>query len=82
MRCGAPGRRRSVVGGEMSTRGLFVFQHDCGLGKVQAHQLFERIEVNKEVDVPLSFYDYDVAVDEAAKPTSVTLITEVPGVQL
>jgi CRISPR-associated protein Csd2 len=72
---------RSAARGEMSTRGLYVFKHDSELGNAHAHKLFERIKVKKAADVPRSFSDYDVAVDEAAMPAGVTLITKVPGVQ-
>lgn len=68
---------RSAARGEMSTRGLYVFQHDSALGNAHAHKLFERIKVSKRVDVPRAFSDYDVVVDESDMPTGVTLLHKV-----
>lgn len=66
---------RSAARGEMSTRGLYVFKHDSELGNAPAHALFERIKANRKagVDVPRSFEDYEVRVDEAGMPSGVTL---------
>lgn len=68
---------RSAARGEMSTRGLYVFKHDSELGNAHAHTLFERIKAKKNVDVPRSFSDYDVAVDESAMPSGVTLLRKI-----
>ena len=67
---------RSAARGEMATRGLFVFKHDQPLGNAPAHALFERIQVRRKegVEVPRSFEDYAVKVDEAGMPSGVTLI--------
>jgi len=68
---------RSAARGEMSTRGLYVFKHDSELGNAHAHTLFERIKAKKNVDVPRSFSDYDVTVDESAMPSGVTLLRKI-----
>jgi CRISPR-associated protein Csd2 len=68
---------RSASRGQMSTRGLYVFQHQDKLGNAHAHTLFERIRIQKKVDVPRSFADYDVQVNEADWPGSVQLIRRV-----
>lgn len=67
---------RSAARGEMATRGLYVFKHDSELGNAPAHALFERIQPRAKdgITVPRSFADYDVAVDEAALPSGVTLL--------
>jgi CRISPR-associated protein Csd2 len=65
---------RSAARGEMTTRGLYVFQHDSELGNAPAHVLFERIKAERKIDVPRSFADYDVTVDEAAMPAGVSLL--------
>ena len=44
-RCGP--RDRSAARGLMSTRGLYVFEHESALGNAPAHQLFERIDVKQ-----------------------------------
>ena len=63
--------------GEMTTRGLYVFKHDSELGNAPAHALFERIQAMRKADVPRSFTDYDVTVNEAAMPAGVTLLRKV-----
>jgi len=70
---------RSAARGEMSTRGLYVFKHDSELGNAHAHSLFERIKIKRkdDVEVPRSFGDYEVCVDEAGLPAGVSLIKRV-----
>lgn len=68
---------RSAARGEMSTRGLYVFRHDSELGNAHAHKLFERIKIKKTADVPRSFSDYGVEVDESGMPAGVTLLRKV-----
>lgn len=67
---------RSAARGEMSTRGLYVFKHDSELGNAPAHALFERIQVKRKdgADVPRSFGDYDVTIQDAGLPAGVTLL--------
>ncbi|MEF7613496.1 type I-C CRISPR-associated protein Cas7/Csd2 [Aquincola sp. MAHUQ-54] len=65
---------RSAARGEMSTRGLYVFKHSSELGNAHAHSLFERIKVERRADVPRSFADYTVTVDEAGMPSQVSLV--------
>ena len=64
---------RSAARGEMSTRGLYVFEHESKLGNAQAFSLFDRVQVEKKSDVPRSFSDYVVNVDEENMPGGVTL---------
>ncbi|MDD3017675.1 MAG: type I-C CRISPR-associated protein Cas7/Csd2 [Comamonas sp.] len=56
---------RSAARGEMSTRGLYVFQHDSELGNAPAHALFECLQVQpKEAGtVARSFDAYTVTFD-------------------
>lgn len=70
---------RSAARGEMSTRGLYVFKHDLELGNAPAHSLFDRIRVSRKegVDVPRSFGDYQVTVQEDGMPAGVTLLNKV-----
>lgn len=70
---------RSAARGEMTTRGLYVFKHESELGNAPAHSLFERVQakLKEGVAVPRNFTDYDVAVDEAALPSGVTLLRKV-----
>lgn len=68
---------RSAARGEMATRGLYVFKHDSELGNAPAHALFERIQATRNTEVPRSFKDYDVAVNEADLPAGVTLLRKI-----
>lgn len=67
---------RSAARGEMTTRGLYVFQHDSELGNAPAHALFERVQVQRKagVEVPRSFADYAVSVAADGLPNGVSLI--------
>ncbi len=66
---------RSAARGEMTTRGLYVFQHNNLLGNAPAHDLLDRVHIERRsgVDVPRSFADYAVSVDESNLPQGVTL---------
>lgn len=68
---------RSAARGEMATRGLYVFKHDSELGNAPAHALFERLQVRRKAEVPRSFADYDVSVNDADLPAGVTLIRKI-----
>jgi len=56
---------RSAARGEMSTRGLYVFEHESKLGNAHAHALFDRLTISRENsnDVPRSFAAYTVLFD-------------------
>lgn len=56
---------RSAARGEMSTRALYVFEHESALGNASAHRLFERIRVERkdESRPARAFGDYLVTVD-------------------
>ncbi len=65
----------SASRGMMACRGLYVFSHDCKLGKAPAHVLFDRIAIQrKDPEKPArSFGDYFVSVCAAELPAGVTL---------
>ena len=66
---------RSAARGEMSTRGLFVFEHESKLGNAHAQDLFDRIKVQRS-DRERSargFSDYVVDVRDTAMPAHVKL---------
>lgn len=59
---------RSAARGEMSTRGLYVFDHQSELGNAQAYTLFDRLTVeprHADGDLARAFGDYEVAFDGA-----------------
>lgn len=66
---------RAAARGEMSARGLFVFEHESDLGNAAAHTLFERVKVSRNgaEGPPRKFVDYRVEVDETNLPGGVTL---------
>ncbi|MEA4966341.1 MAG: type I-C CRISPR-associated protein Cas7/Csd2 [Oscillospiraceae bacterium] len=65
----------SAARGNMAVRELLVFRHDSELGNAPAHKLFESICIARKdgVEVPRSYTDYEVAIDETAIPAGVTL---------
>jgi CRISPR-associated protein Csd2 len=67
---------RSASRGLMTTRALYVFQHSSALGSAPAHQLLERIRVQKRdpATVARKFDDYEVYVDDLELPKGVSLI--------
>ena len=68
----------SAARGEMNVRGLYVFEHDSALGRAPAHELFEKITLERtDSSIPArSFDDYKVSIDETM-PEGVTLIRKV-----
>ncbi len=66
---------RSAARGMMACRGLYVFSHESKLGNAPAHKLFERVEarLRDDVDVPRSFGDYEILLNEQDLPKGVIL---------
>ncbi|HEV7589719.1 MAG TPA: type I-C CRISPR-associated protein Cas7/Csd2 [Longimicrobium sp.] len=64
---------RSAARGEMTTRALYVFEHESALGNAPAHRLFERVTINRRDESrPARVYaDYDVTFDGAGLPAGV-----------
>lgn len=80
---------RSAARGEMTTRKLIVFRHDCALGNAPAHSLFDRVTISRQVDgesralndkglgnLPPArkFSDYLVSVNTANLPAGVEVL--------
>lgn len=57
----------SAARGMMTTRGLYVFEHESKMGNAQAHELFDRITVKRKdtSKAARSFADYQVSINEA-----------------
>lgn len=66
---------RSAARGEMSTRGLYVFEHESKLGNAHAHALFDRLTIkqNDEKSVARSFDSFTVKFDDALVNVGSTL---------
>ncbi len=75
---------RSAARGEMSTRGLYVFEHEKELGNAHAHMLFDRLTVGRNGDPNTPARDfgaYSVSFDGKALGVGET-IEAAPGVKL
>src|SRR5262249_48198402 len=82
---------RSAGRGLMALRGLYVFSHANALGNAAAHELFDRVAVQRrpEVESPRCFADYHVLVnirekseggaEEVPLPEGITLTRLVGG---
>lgn len=68
---------RSAARGQMSTRGLYVFEHESELGNAHAHDLFDRISISRRTETPRSFADFEVQVTDGDLPTGVRLLRRV-----
>lgn len=68
---------RSAARGLMAARKLIVFKHESALGNAPAHQLFERVKVersNGNETPPRSFSDYTVMVNKSNLPQGITVL--------
>jgi CRISPR-associated protein Csd2 len=68
---------RSAARGKMSARRLVAFRHASPLGNAPAHELLERVKVERKGDVdkpPRAFGDYEVRVDGKGLPQNVELL--------
>ena len=63
----------SASRGEMSARGLIVFRHESGLGNAPAHKLFNLVEIEKKLEVPRKFEDYQIHIAKDRIPKGVEL---------
>lgn len=70
---------RSAAHGKMAIRKLFVFKHESDLGNAPAHQLFEKITVEKinGSNPPRSFSDYVVTINRTGMPDGVSVIEKI-----
>ena len=67
---------RSAARGEMTARGLYIFQHSSQLGNAPAHSLFERIsaQLQEPSKPPRNFSDYQLSINQDNLPTEINLI--------
>jgi CRISPR-associated protein Csd2 len=65
----------SAARGEMSSRRLYVFEHESLLGNAPAHALFERIKIKRsDPSRPArSFFDYNVELDRDDLSSDITV---------
>lgn len=62
--------------GSMAVRRLLIFEHENELGKAPSHKLFEAVTVRRRdgVEVPRTFADFEVSIDQSSIPKGVRLI--------
>ena len=67
---------RSAARGEMTARGLYIFQHSSQLGNAPAHSLFERISAKLQdpSKPPRNFSDYQLSINQDNLPAEINLI--------
>ncbi len=64
---------RAAARGEMNPRKLIVFKHSNHLGNARSGELFDKVIINKKADLPRSFNDYDVIIENKL-PSGIELI--------
>lgn len=65
---------RSAARGLMTSRKLYVFEHESKLGNAPAHTLFDTVTARRVSDGPARAYsDYEIVADKSAVPEGVTL---------
>ena len=79
----------SAARGEMSSRKLIIFKHDCALGKAPAHALFDRVSIGRNVEGEIravddrglgnlaparKFADYTISIDRTDLPPGIEII--------
>ena len=67
---------RSAARGEMTARGLYIFQHSSQLGNAPAHSLFERVsaQLQDPSKPPRNFSDYQLSINQDNLPAEINLI--------
>ena len=67
---------RSAARGEMTARGLYIFQHSSQLGNAPAHSLFERVsaQLQDPSKPPRNFSDYQLSINQDDLPAEINLI--------
>jgi CRISPR-associated protein Csd2 len=55
---------RAAARGEMNPRKLIVFKHSNHLGNARSGELFEKVSIKKNKELPRDYKDYDVAINK------------------
>lgn len=64
---------RAAARGEMNPRKLIIFKHESHLGNARSGELFERVSIKKKTDLPRSWKDYEVKLDETNLPKGISI---------
>ncbi|HQH25251.1 MAG TPA: type I-C CRISPR-associated protein Cas7/Csd2 [Bacteroidales bacterium] len=65
---------RAAARGEMNPRRLIIFKHDNHLGSARSGELFEKVQITKNNNLPRSWDDYSVKIDDTNLPKGVNLM--------
>lgn len=65
---------RAAARGEMNPRKLIVFKHDSHLGNARSGELFERVQIEKNSDLPRTWSDYVFTVNKDNLPSGIEII--------
>ncbi len=64
---------RAAARGEMNPRKLIVFKHNNHLGSARSGELFDKVQITKNTELPRSWGDYSVTIDKSV-PAGIALI--------
>lgn len=65
---------RAAARGEMNPRKLIIFKHDSHLGNARSGELFDKVVITKNTELPRSFNDYSVVVPKQTDlPQGITI---------
>lgn len=59
---------RAAARGEMNPRKLIVFKHNNHLGSARSGELFDKIQITKNADLPRAFSDYTISIGKDVPP--------------
>ena len=66
---------RSAARGEMNPRKLIVFKHESHLGNARSGELFERVVIKKNTELPRNWFkDYSVSINRDNLPKGIEII--------
>jgi len=52
----------------MNSRKLIIFKHNNHLGSASSGELFDKVQIAKNTDLPRSWGDYSVTIDKTIPP--------------
>ncbi len=64
---------RAAARGEMNPRKLVIFKHSSHLGNELSGRLFDRVEIEKNSELPRRKEDYTITVDKEKLPTGIEI---------
>jgi len=64
---------RAAARGEMNPRKLIIFKHNSHLGNARSGELFDKIKIEKKTELPRSWNDYSVVIDNSM-PEGIELV--------